>query len=113
MHIRVITIPNGKDPDEFIKRTAPRFKLLIDRSSNDIEYQRELGRMHSLDTTDRRVSYLREAAILLSRLNNPLKGMYMRKLSAELSVSKQAILDQISRYQKSDKASKAGAVPCG
>lgn len=105
MHIRVITIPNGKDPDEFIKTYgAERFKLLIDRSSNDIEYQLiELGRMHSLDTTDGRVSYLREAAILLSRLNNPIeRDVYAGKLSAELSVSKQAILDQISRYQKSD-----------
>ncbi len=103
IHIRVVTIPSGKDPDEFIKAYgSERFKLLIDRSANDVEYQLiELGRKHSLDTADGRVSYLREAAILLSKLNSPIeRDVYAGKLSAELSVGKQAILDQIERFKK-------------
>ena len=105
VHIRVVTIPNGKDPDEFIRLYgAERFKLLIERSSNDIEYQLiELARQHPLDTTDGRVSYLREASILLSRLSSPIeRDVYAGKLSAELSVSKDAILDQVTRYKKAD-----------
>ncbi|MDD2362585.1 MAG: DNA primase [Oscillospiraceae bacterium] len=105
MHIRIVNIPGGKDPDDFIKLYgADRFKLLLDRSSNDIEYQLiELARLHPLDTADGRVSYLREASILLSRLSSPIeRDVYAGRLSAELSVSKDAILEQVERYKKSD-----------
>ncbi|MBQ3259296.1 MAG: DNA primase, partial [Clostridia bacterium] len=38
MRVRLITVPDGKDPDEFIKRNgAERFKLLLDRAANDVE----------------------------------------------------------------------------
>ncbi|MDD2418581.1 MAG: DNA primase [Oscillospiraceae bacterium] len=105
MHIRVVSIPGGKDPDGFIKLYgADRFKLLLSRSANDIEYQLiELARLHPLDAPDGRVAYLREASILLSRLSSPIeRDVYAGRLSAELSVSKDAILDQVERYKKSD-----------
>ncbi|HHV51493.1 MAG TPA: DNA primase [Clostridiales bacterium] len=102
IHIRVVTIPDGKDPDEFIKKYGPeRFKLLLEKSANDIEYQLiQLGKKHSLETSDGRVSYLREAAILLSRLNSSIeRDVYAGKLADELNVSKSALLDQIERYR--------------
>ena len=38
--MRVITIPDGKDPDEYIKAYgAERFRLLLDGAKNDIEYR--------------------------------------------------------------------------
>lgn len=101
VHIRVIRIPEGKDPDEFLKTYgAERFKLLIERSANDIEYQLiELGRRYSLEQADGRVAYLREATILLSRLSSPIeRDVYAGKLSTELSVSKEAILAQMEHY---------------
>ncbi|MEE0839551.1 MAG: DNA primase, partial [Acutalibacteraceae bacterium] len=37
---RVVVIPDGKDPDEFIKKNSPeKFKALLDRSESDIEYK--------------------------------------------------------------------------
>lgn len=96
--IRVVSIPDGKDPDEFIKKNgAERFKLLLERSANDVEYQlMELGRRHMLSTTDGQVAYLREAAALLAGLSSPIeRDVYAGKLAAELSVSKEAILQQI------------------
>lgn len=98
VHIRVITIPDGKDPDEFIKLHGPeRFKLLVDRSANDVEYQLiELGRKYPLKTADGRVAYLREAAQLLARLSSPIeRDVYAGKLAADLSVGKDAILAQV------------------
>jgi DNA primase len=104
VNIRVVNMPDGKDPDDFIKLYGPeRFKLLIERSANDIEYQLiQLGKQYSLETSDGRVSYLRESAILLSKLNSPIeRDVYAGKLADELSVSKQALLDQIERYKNS------------
>lgn len=98
--IRVVTIPDGKDPDEFIKKNgAERFRLLLERAANDVEYRLiELGRRHLLGTTDGQVAYLREAAALLAGLSNPIEqDVYAGKLAAQLSVSKDAILQQV-RY---------------
>lgn len=105
VQIRVVTLPDNKDPEEFIRIYGPeRFKLLIERSVNDVEYQLiELGLKHSLNTTDGRISYLREATKILSQLSSPIeRDVYASKLSDELSVSKQAILDQVMRYKKTD-----------
>ncbi len=100
LHIRVVTVPDGKDPDEFIKKNGPeRFKLLLEKSANDVEYRlMELGRRHMLSTADGRVAYLREAAQILAELQNPVeRDVYAGKLAAELSVSKEALLEQV-RY---------------
>ena len=101
VHIRVITIPDGKDPDEFLKHNGPeRFKLLIDRSANDVEYQLiDLGRRHPLNTADGRVAYLREASQLLARLSSPIeRDVYAGKLASEMGVGKEAILSQVEYY---------------
>ena len=58
----------------------------------------ELGRRHILTTADGRVAYLREAAQILAELQNPVeRDVYAGRLAGELSVSKDALLDQV-RY---------------
>ena len=101
--IRVITIPDGKDPDEFIRLHGPeRFKLLMERAANDVEYRLiELGRRYSLDTADGRVLYLKEAAGLLAGLSSPIeRDVYAGKLAQELSVSKEALLSQVESRRR-------------
>ena len=101
--IRVISIPDGKDPDEFIKHHGPeRFRLLLERSANDVEYRLiALGKRHMLGTADGKVAYLREAAALLAALQSPIeRDVYAGKLSAELGVNKSAILDQVQELME-------------
>ena len=101
--IRVISIPDGKDPDEFIKHPGPeRFRLLLERSANDVEYRLiALGKRHMLGTADGKVAYLREAAALLAELQSPIeRDVYAGKLSAELGVNKSAILDQVQELME-------------
>ena len=92
-----------KDPDEFIRLHGPeRFKLLMDRAANDVEYRLiELGRQYSLDTADGRVLYLKEASGLLAGLSSPIeRDVYAGKLAQELSVSRDALLSQIEGRRK-------------
>ncbi len=101
MRIRLVSIPDGKDPDEFIKNNgAERFKLLVERAANDVEYQLiELGSKHLLTTSDGKVNYLREAVQLLASLSDPLeRDVYLSRLSHELSVSKEALQERL-KYQ--------------
>ncbi len=101
LRIRLVTIPDGKDPDEFIKKNgAERFKLLVERAANDVEYRlMELGQRHLLSTSEGKVAYLREATQMLAELNDPLeREVYIGRLSQDLSVSKEALQTQLN-YQ--------------
>lgn len=101
LRIRLVTVPDGKDPDEFIRKNgADRFKLLLQRAANDVEYRlMELGSKHLLNTSEGKVAYLKEATLMLSELSNPLeRDVYIGKLASELSVSKEALSDQL-QYQ--------------
>ncbi len=101
LRIRLVNVPDGKDPDEFIRKNgAERFKLLLQRAANDVEYRlMELGSKHLLNTSEGKVEYLKQATLMLSELSNPLeRDVYIGKLAAELSVSKEALSDQL-QYQ--------------
>lgn len=110
VHIRVVTIPDGKDPDEFIKKNGPeRFKLLLERSANDVEYQlMQIGSRYLLNTANGKTNYITEACNLLATLSSPVeRDVYAGKLASDLSVSKDAILNQIQyMIQKRKKTQK-------
>lgn len=98
LRIKVVRVPDGKDPDEFIRKNgAERFQLLMERSANDVEYRLiELGGQFSLESPEGQVNYLREAAGLLAGLDSPVeRDVYAGRLATELRVSKDAILQQI------------------
>ncbi len=103
MRIRLVTIPDGKDPDEFIRKNgAERFRLLIERSANDVEYRlMELGKRHLLNTSDGKVAYLKEVASVLAELHNPLeREVYATRVANDLGVSKDNLLLQIAGQVK-------------
>ncbi len=103
MRIRLVTIPDGKDPDEFIRKNgAERFRLLIERSANDVEYRlMELGKRHLLNTSDGKVAYLKEVASVLAELHNPLeREVYATRVANDLGVSKDNLLLQIASQVK-------------
>ena len=100
VHIRVVNIPDGKDPDEFIRKNgAEHFKLLLERASNDIEYRLiDIGKQYALSTAAGQAEYLGAAAEMLATLQSPIEqDVYAGKLAESMKVSKQAILAQIKQ----------------
>ena len=115
--IRVVAVPHGKDPDEFIRTNgAERFKLLLERAANDVEYRlMQIGLKYDLGSADGKAGYLREAAELLTGLSNSIeRDVYAGKLSKEFSVSKEAILTQVgdlaNKRRKQQKASQLSRI---
>lgn len=103
MNIRLVSIPDGKDPDEYIKKNgAERFRLLVERSANDVEYRlMEVGKKHLLNTSDGKVNYLKEVATLLAELPNSLeREVYATRVAGDLGVSKDNLLLQIDHQVK-------------
>lgn len=101
--IRVLSIPSGKDPDEFIRskgKDGPlAFKALLDKSGNDIEYRlQKLKQEHNIETTDGRVAYLESASKVIASISSPLeRDVYISKICAEMNVDKNAFKQQLSR----------------
>ena len=103
LDVRVVTIPDGKDPDEFIKNNgAAAFKLLLDRAANAVEHRLlEIGRAHNLQTSEGKLAYYNEAAKLLAALDSPVeRDLYAGRLSEILTVSKEAILQEIDSVRR-------------
>ncbi len=103
LKVRVITIPEGKDPDEFIRtRGADRFRQLLDGSGNDVEYRlNKIRAKYDPDSADGRVNILREAIELLADLTGELEAdIYAGKLAGEFRVEKATLLSQIEQRRR-------------
>lgn len=103
INVKVLNIPDGKDPDEFIKKNGANghaaFKRLIETSGNDIEYRLfKLSLNNDMNTTQGKVNYLSEATKLLSTLENAVeRDLYASKLSEEIGVDKASIIEQMNK----------------
>lgn len=104
--VRVLTIPSGKDPDEFIRskgKDGPvAFKALLEKSGNDIEYRiQKLKQEHNIKTTDGKVAFLEAVSKVIAAISSPIeRDVYASKISAEMNVDKNAFMQQISRHTR-------------
>lgn len=107
--IKILTVPSGKDPDEFIRSKGENgpaaFKLLIDKCGNDIEYRlMKLKENYNLNTTDGKVAFLNEAVKIVATIESPIeRDVFASKLCAELEIDKNAFLEQISKVKRRDR----------
>lgn len=109
MKIRVLTIPSGKDPDEYIRQYGgERFKLLVEGAKSEVEYSLLAARnKYDTDTDDGKLRYISDAVQILAELNNEIaENLYAGKLAEEFSISKSVILSQIAQQKRILKKSK-------
>lgn len=101
--IRVLSIPDAKDPDEYIKKFGPaRFKLLLEGSAGAVDFEiAKLKQKFDLDTADGKVAFLKEFCSLMAGINSPVeRDVYIIRTAQELSVSKEAVSDQVAALRK-------------
>lgn len=107
--IKILTVPSGKDPDEFIRSKGENgpaaFKLLIDKCGNDVEYRlMKLRENYNLTTTDGKVAFLNDAVKIVASIESPIeRDVFASKLCAELEIDKNAFLEQISKVKRRDR----------
>lgn len=107
--IKILTVPSGKDPDEFIRSKGENgpaaFKLLIEKCGNDIEYRlMKLKENYNLNTTDGKIAFLNEAVKIVATIESPIeRDVFASKLCAELEIDKNAFLEQISKVKRRDR----------
>lgn len=102
---RVVVIPDGKDPDDYIKKNSPeKFKALIDRSESDIEYKlRKAEENIDLISDSGKLAYLKKAAEILADTGDELTiDLYSGKLAEKFGFSKNAVDNAIKRIRENN-----------
>ncbi len=103
LNVRVIVIPDGKDPDEYIKKNGKdRFEALLNGAVSEIEYKL-LTAVNGIDISadDGKIKYLNRAAEILAETNDLLtRDLYIGRLSEKYGVSKSALKAKVDELHK-------------
>ena len=103
--IKVLRLPECKDPDEFIKKHgSARFQILLDDAMSAIDYRLyTAARGVDLGATDGKLKYLNKACEVLATLNDSIAvELYTGRLSVKYGVSKEK-LQQIVKNAADEK----------
>ncbi len=98
LEIRIISIPNGKDPDEFIK-SGGKFEDLEKAALSPIAfYLREWGREYDMSTVVGKKKLIEKCIEFLLPLRSQIEiDMHVSEISLTLGVSKDAIMTEYRR----------------
>lgn len=103
LQVKVLQMRDAKDPDEFLKKFgADRFKLLLEESSNRVEYQlRAIQKKYDLNVDEDRVKFISEAAELVSSLGNAVqREIYGNRVAEVGKISSDAMKIEVNKAFK-------------
>ena len=103
LQVKVLKMRDAKDPDEFLKKFgADRFKLLLEESSNRVEYQlNAILKKYDLRDDDQKVKYLQESAELISTLGSSVqREVYAGRVAEAAKISMEAMKIEVDRAFK-------------
>ena len=103
IHVKVLQIPDGMDPDDYLQKFgAGRFKMLLDGSTNRVEYQLSAIRgNYDLNIDDQRVKFMQESADLISSLGSAAqREVYGNRVAEAAKVSFETMKLEIAKAYK-------------
>ena len=103
LQVKVLQLQDAKDPDEFLKNFgADKFKLLLEGSSNRVEYQiNAILRKYDIRIDDQKVKFLQEAADLISGLSSSVqREVYSHRVAEAAKISDAAMRMEVERAFK-------------
>ncbi|MFT8350641.1 DNA primase [Clostridium saccharoperbutylacetonicum] len=108
LDVKVLTVPEGKDPDEFVRNNGKdAFLRLINEALPLIDYKiKRAAQGIDLKNQNDLIEYGEKFAEILADLNPIEKDVYIKKISEETSIKEQALYDLLSevltKKQKED-----------
>ena len=103
LRVKVLQMRDAKDPDEFLKAYgADKFKLLLEESSNRVEYQLSaIRKKYDLQVDDQKIRYVHEAAELICTLDSSIKReVYGGRVAESAGISMDAMKLEINKAYK-------------
>jgi len=97
--VKVLTVPEGKDPDEFVRNNGKEAFLRLAKDALPlIEYRiKKVSEGINLKDGNELVKYGEKFADILVDLNPVEKDVYIKKISEETSIKEQALYDLLSQ----------------
>ena len=96
--VKVITLPNGQDPDDFLsKYGASEMQKMIDTSVGGLEFKLEyIKKHHDLNSKVGKTEYLNEVVDLLAKISSPAeRELYIKDIADNLGVEKEVVRNTI------------------
>jgi DNA primase len=103
LQVKVLQLRDAKDPDEFLKKFgADRFKLLLEESSNRVEYQlNAIRKKYDLQIDDEKIKYLQDSADLISTLSSAVQQeVYGHRVAEAAKISYEAMKLEVEKAVK-------------
>lgn len=105
LQTRIIKMDGAKDPDEYIKKFgATRFKLLIDKSDNAVEFELNKAKTGlDIENSDiDRIEYIKKGYDILSQVENDIdREVFIKSFVRRMNISEETAFREVeSRIKK-------------
>ena len=101
--VKILQLPDGKDPDEFLKKNSPtKFQKLLDNSVTATEFKL-LKAAGGIDTNsdEARIKYLNSAAEILAATDDAITvDYYISKLSTQFGITRESIRTKVNQLKQ-------------
>ena len=103
LRVKVLQIKDAKDPDEYLKKFGPeKFRLLLEDSSNRVEYQLSaIAKKYDIREDEQKVRFINEAAEFISSLPNAVqREVYGNRVADAAKISYDAMKIEVNKAFK-------------
>ena len=101
MRIRVVSLPQGKDPDEYINSAGPdKFREAVDNAPNVLDYMLMMALRQSDETTlEGKAAITATMLPVLAQVSNRVVlEAFLKKLAARIQIDENAIRSEFNKY---------------
>ena len=103
IEVKVLQIPDNMDPDDYLRKFGPdKFKILLEGTSNRVEYQlNSIRKKYDISADEQRVKFIQEAAELLSTLGSAVqREIYSHRVAEAGSISYETMKLEVDKAFK-------------
>lgn len=103
LSVKVLKLPVGKDPDEFLKNNKPSdFEKLISAAIPETEYKLiKAADSVGVESAEAKIKFLNSAISILASNSDPIAvDFYLTKLAKDYEVSKDTLVTKLSQIKK-------------
>ena len=103
LQVKVLKMRDAKDPDEYLRKFgADRFRILLEESSNRVEYQlKAIQKKYDLNIDEERVNFITEAADFVSTLVSAVqREVYGNRAAEAAKISPEAMKIEVQKAYK-------------
>ncbi len=95
---KVMTVTDGKDPDEFIKARGPEmFRVLMEQAQPLLMYRiEEVKKEYDLEDTEQTIEFVEKAAGILAEIKKaPERELYLKQVAKTAGISEEGLAAQV------------------